>query len=100
MQEPMDRDTARVKVLLPKALSRDWKVSPALEAHGRTLAEAFADLNARVPGLAGTVLDDQGRVRRFVLVFVNHQAVTHLDPAAVPLAQGDIVHVLPNVAGG
>jgi len=96
----MARDSARVKILLPQALLRDWKVAPVLEVEGKTLAEAFVDLNARVPGLAGTVLDDQGRVRRFVLVFVNKQAVTHLDPADVRLSPGDTVHVLPHVAGG
>jgi len=96
----MARDSVRVKIRLPHALLRDWKVAPELDVEGRTLAEAFADLNARVPGLAGTVLDDQGRVRRFVLVFVNKQAVTHLDPGDVKLSSGDIVHVLPHVAGG
>lgn len=96
----MARDSARVKIRLPQALLRDWKVAAELEVEGTTLAEAFADMNARVPGLAGTVLDDQGRVRRFVIVFVNKQAVTHLDPAEVRLSTGDTVRVLPHVAGG
>jgi molybdopterin synthase sulfur carrier subunit len=91
---------ARVSFLLPRSLARDFGVRVPVEAHGATLAEALADLNGRVPGLGGAVLDDQGKVRRNVIVFVNRDAVTHLDPEGVRLREGDAVHVLQHVAGG
>jgi len=49
----MVRDSARVKILLPQALLRDWKVAPVLEVEGKTLAEAFVDLNAASRGWRG-----------------------------------------------
>jgi molybdopterin converting factor small subunit len=91
---------ARVNVRLPPALRRDFSLRGAVEAEGDTLAEALADLNRRHPGLGGSVLDDQGKVRRNVIVFRNSEAVTHLDPEGVHLESGDTVHVLPHVAGG
>ncbi len=91
---------ARVKVQLPHQLRRDFSLKGAVEAEGGTLAEALADINQRLPGLAGSILDDQGKVRRNVIVFVNQEAVTHLDPEGVRLRGGDTVHVLPHVAGG
>lgn len=91
---------ARVKVLLPHALRRDFALKGEVDAEGATLAEALADLNRRVPGLASAVLDDLGKVRRNVIVFVNREAVTLLDPEQVTLRTGDTVHVLPHVAGG
>lgn len=97
---PMEVGKARVKVLLPRGLARDFGLKGEVEARGRTLAEALLDLNLRLPGVAASLLDDQGKVRRNVIVFVNSDAVTHLDPEAVALREGDAVHVLPHVAGG
>ena len=91
---------ARVSVQLPQALRRDFSLRGAVEAEGDTLAAALADMNRRHPGLGGSVLDDQGKVRRNVIVFRNDEAVTHLDPEGVRLKTGDTVHVLPHVAGG
>lgn len=91
---------ARVSVQLPHQLRRDFSLKGPLEAEGETLAQALADLNRRLPGLASSIVDDQGKVRRNVIVFVNRTAVTHLDPEGVRLSSGDTVHVLPHVAGG
>lgn len=89
-----------MKVLLPNGLRRDFGLKGPVDAEGDTLAVALADLNGRVPGLGSALLDDQGKVRKNVIVFVNQEAVTHLDPEGVRLKAGDAVHVLPHVAGG
>lgn len=97
---PMVAASAHVKVHLPQVLRRDFSLRGPVEAEGRTLAEALADLNRKHPGLGGSILDDQGKVRKNVIVFLNQEAVTHLDPEGVRLKAGDAVHVLPHVAGG
>jgi hypothetical protein len=43
---------------------------PSLAVSGGTVAEALADAFARAPQLRGYVLDDQGAVRKHVVVFV------------------------------
>jgi len=65
-----------------------------------TLADAIREINAQHAGLAYRLLDDQGRMRRFVLVFVNEDPVAHLPPEDVRLKGGDTVYILPSVAGG
>jgi len=90
----------RVEVYLPRALreyseGKDW-----IELRAATLADAVTQLNARFPGLGYRLLDDQGKMRRYVLVFVNEDSVAHLAPDAVRLRDGDVVHILPSVAGG
>ena len=96
----MAAGVARVRFQLPHQLRRDFSLKGPVEAEGETLAGALADLNRRLPGLEGSLLDDQGKVRKNVIVFVNQEAVTHLDPEGVRLKTGDTVHVLPHVAGG
>jgi molybdopterin synthase sulfur carrier subunit len=91
---------AKVTVLLPQALRHDFGLKGPVAVSGATLGEALQDLDRRAAGLAASLLDDQGKVRRNVILFVNREAVTHLNPDEVPLKAGDTVHVLPHVAGG
>lgn len=90
-----------VRVLLPRSLQAYWDgASASMEVEARTLAEVFAALGAARPGLAERVLDDQGRVRRHVQVFLNEEPVGQRPPASVPVKGGDVVHILPAVSGG
>ena len=91
---------ARVQVVLPRALREYAQGRDAVEVRAATLADAVAQLKARFPGLGYRILDDQGRMRRYVLVFVNEDSVAHLSPESVRLRDGDTVHILPSVAGG
>lgn len=91
----------RVRIVLPAALRRYWEADASeLLVQGETLAAAVAELGARHAGLAARIVDEQGRVRRHVLLFVNDASVAHLDPSSVPLRDGDVVRVLPAVSGG
>jgi molybdopterin converting factor small subunit len=91
---------AQVKVHLPQALARQFGLKGTVPAEGANLEAALTGLDRKAPGLSAAVLDDQGRVRKNVIVIINRDTVTHLDPLAVRLRDGDEVHVLPHVAGG
>lgn len=67
---------------------------------GGTLAEAIADLDAQYPGIGARVLDDDGRLRRFVNVYVNDDDVRFLEDLATPTPEGSNVSIIPAVAGG
>lgn len=87
----------RVRLLLPQSLRLYWDVAASADLEGATLAEALGSLDG---GVRARILDDQGRVREHVLVFVNGQRVRREDLATVALADGDVVRVLPAVSGG
>jgi len=72
----------------------------SVAADGDTLAALIADLDARHPGLGGRLLDDDGALRRFVNVYVNDEDVRFLGGLATPLGDGDVITILPAVAGG
>ncbi len=97
---PMVERDVRVRVELPTALREYAGGKGSVDVRAATLADAIATLNDRFPGLAYRLLDDQGRMRRYVLVFVNEDPVAHLEPEAVRLKDGDTVHIVPSVAGG
>jgi sulfur-carrier protein len=63
---------------------------------GATVGEALLELERRHPGIVGWVLDERGRIRAHVNVFVNGERMGE----NAPLADGDIVQVLPSISGG
>lgn len=57
-------------------------------------------LDARFPGIGQRILDDQDRIRMYVNIFVNSENSRELEKEKTKLKDGDIVHILPSVAGG
>lgn len=90
----------RVRLLLPRSLRRYWDAPEGVDVAGATLAEALSDLARRDPGVADRIVDERGRVRPHVHLFVNRESVASRDLAGVALREGDVVRVLPAVSGG
>jgi sulfur-carrier protein len=96
----MVEERPRVRVTLPSALREYAQGQDAVDVHADTLADAIARLATDFPGLGYRILDDQGRLRRFVNAYVNDELVSQIEPQDVRLRDGDTVHILPSVAGG
>jgi sulfur-carrier protein len=69
-------------------------------AEGATLRELIQNVDKRHPGFAGQLLESDGSQRRFVNIYVNDEDVRYLKGLETPVAEGDVVSVLPAVAGG
>ena len=85
-----------MKVLIPGAL-RSYTKAGEVEAGGATLAELFAELDRRYPGLRFRVIDEQDRIRPHVRCFVNGEQALDL---ARPLRPDDAVHIVQALSGG
>lgn len=89
-----------VEVHVPYPLREFTRGLATVNLQAADLASAIEELNRRFPGLAYRILDDQGRLRRYVNAFINDEPVSHLAPSAVPLRAGDVITILPSAAGG
>jgi sulfur-carrier protein len=89
-----------VSVRIPTILRGYTGGAAEVAAEGGTLAEVLDDLETRHPGIRARVLDDEGRVRRFVNVYVNDDDVRFESGLATPTPAGSNVSVIPAVAGG
>ena len=67
--------------------------------HG-TLREVIAGLDASYPGIAGRIVDDGGKLRRFVNVYLNDEDVRVLDGLDTTVGDADTLVILPAMAGG
>ena len=65
-----------------------------------TLAEVIDKVDAEHPGIRGRVLDDDGKLRRFVNVYVGEDDVRFAQGLETPTPDGVTVSIIPAVAGG
>ncbi len=89
-----------VTVRLPGALRDAAGGRTKVEASGRTLAEVFADIERRHPGFRSRVLDDGGRLRAYVNVYIGEDDARARGGADAPVPDGTEVMVIPAMAGG
>jgi sulfur-carrier protein len=88
-----------IEVRIPTILRTYTGGEKAVDGAGTTLAELFTDLDSRHPGLQERIVDEKG-LRRFVNVYLNDEDVRFLDGIGTTIADGDVITVLPAVAGG
>ncbi|MFB7287407.1 ubiquitin-like small modifier protein 1 [Actinacidiphila glaucinigra] len=69
-------------------------------AEGGTLADVIDSLEQNHPGISARVLDDTGKLRRFVNVYVNDDDVRFSEGLQTTVGEGASVSIIPAVAGG
>ncbi|MEW2359866.1 MULTISPECIES: MoaD/ThiS family protein [Thermomonosporaceae] len=89
-----------VSVRIPTILRPLTGGAAEVKAEGATLRAVVADLEANHPGIAARVLDDNGKIRRFVNVYVGDEDVRFADGLDTATPEGAQVSIIPAVAGG
>ena len=89
-----------VQILIPTPLRRYVEHQRAVEVSGATVADALDDLVTRHAAVRDHLFDDRGELRSFINVYVNDEDIRHLDRAATPVSGGDVISIIPSVAGG
>jgi len=89
-----------VRVRIPTPLQRLTNGQGEVSCEGTTVSELLADLERRHPGIKERICDEQGKLRRFVNVFVNEEDIRFLKGDQTPLKDGDDVSIIPAIAGG
>lgn len=88
-----------ILVRIPPALRSYTNSKDEVVLEARTVAEVLAELDRAFPGIRDRVVDEMGRRRHYVNIFVNEELVWS-SPSETNLNPGDVVHILPSVAGG
>jgi len=86
-----------MRVRIPTPLRSYTAQAANVEAEGATVADVLADLDRQFPGLRFRVVDEQGRLRQHMKVFVNEDVVRDL---ATPLDPADEVTLMQALSGG
>ena len=89
-----------VEVKLPTLLRVHTDNAASVTADGATIGDVFSELTTRFPGLAGNLVDDDGNLHKFVNVYKDDDDIRYLDGLDTKVADGDVISILPAVAGG
>lgn len=89
-----------VQVLIPTPLQKFTNDEAAVELEATSVDALLQALEGRFPGILGRLCDENGKLRRFLNVYVNSEDIRFLNNQSTPLADGDEVSIVPAVAGG
>ncbi len=89
-----------VRVRVPTPLRKFTQGSDEVDANGATVAAMFDDLEQNHPGIKERIMDEGGKVRRFVNVYVNGDDIRFLKNVDTALKDGDNISIVPAIAGG
>lgn len=89
-----------VEVRIPTVFRKftDGRSTDQVEA--ATVGDVIDALGSRYPGFREQVLTDSGDLHRYVNVYVNDEDARYLDKLETKIEDGDVVSLLPSVAGG
>jgi molybdopterin synthase sulfur carrier subunit len=89
-----------VRVRIPTPLRRFTANAEEVGVSGSTIGAVVEDLERKFPGLKERLCDEQGRVRRFVNIYVNGDDIRFLNSLETAVNDGDEVAIVPAIAGG
>ena len=73
---------------------------PETTVVGTTVAEALAEVFAENPRLGGYVLDEQGRTRQHVMVYLNGRPIDDRLQLSDAVSEDDEIYVMQALSGG
>lgn len=89
-----------VTVSIPTALRQYADNNASVELEAETVSAVLQDLSQRFPDLGKHMLTDGGKLRSFVNIYVGDEDIRFLDGEETPLRSGDMVSIIPAIAGG
>ncbi|MCL3817714.1 MoaD/ThiS family protein [Aeromicrobium wangtongii] len=89
-----------INVRIPTILRTYTQDQSQVAAEGETLVEVLDSLESSFPGIRARVVDDEGKLRRFVNIYVAEEDVRFSEGLDTPTPDGSQVSIIPAVAGG
>ena len=89
-----------VTIRIPTTFRELTKGNSLISSDGRTLGQVLEQVRTVYPDFVNQVLDDEGNLQRFVNIFLDDEDVRFLGGLDTELEEGQIVSIVPAVAGG
>ena len=86
-----------MKVCIPTPLRSYTKQEKWVESEGATVDDVLADLDTKFPGIRFRVVDEHGRLRQHMRIFVNQEAIRDLTTS---VTSADELTIMQALSGG
>lgn len=89
-----------IKVRIPTPLRKLTNGKDEVSAEGKNVKEIIDSLEKNYPGLKERICEGDGKLRRFVNVYVNDEDIRFKNNMDTELKAGDEISIIPAIAGG
>ena len=89
-----------IKVVLPTAFTRHTDGRKQFDSSAHDLPGLLADIDQTFPALSTQIKGDDGKLRRFINIYVNDEDIRFLGGESYSFKDGDEVMLIPSIAGG
>jgi len=89
-----------VIVKIPAPLRSLTRGRDEVPVAGSSVRQVLEGLEKECAGFLPRIVGDGGELRRFVNLFLNDEDVRHLGGLDAPVKDGDVLSILPAIAGG
>jgi molybdopterin converting factor small subunit len=89
-----------MKIMIPTPLRPYAGKQASVEISAGSVDEVLRELTSRYPDLRKQLFSDDGKLRRFVNLYVNDEDIRYLQNENTPVGPNDTLSIIPSVAGG
>ncbi len=89
-----------VKIRIPTALRQYAGDQKDVAVEGGTVQELMDNLVATHPAIKKNLFDDEGKIRNFVVVYVDDEDIRYLDGMNTQVSENNMVAIAAAIAGG
>jgi len=92
--------TMSVEIIIPLVLRQYAENRDSVNLSGQNIGELLDNLMQKFPNMKKHLFSEDGQIRNFVNVYVNDDDIRYLENSETQLKEGDVISIIPSVAGG
>lgn len=88
------------KIIIPTPLRKFTDNNAQFETQASTVKQAIEKLTQQYPTLQHNILDENGKLRTFIKLYVGEDDMHDLQGENTPLDANSVISIVPAIAGG
>lgn len=89
-----------IKIRIPTPLQKITQNKSEVDGEGSTIKELIENLEKNYPGIKERLYAEDGKLRRFINIYVNEEDIRFLKGDETEIKDGDEISIIPAIAGG
>ena len=87
-------------IIIPTPLRKFTNNNSRLQLKANSIQEAVSELTLNFPDLKKHLLDENGKLRSYINVFVGNEDIRNLQQEETVVQQDSVISIIPAIAGG
>ena len=87
-------------IIIPTPLRKFTNNSSRLQLKANSIQEAVNELTLNFPALKKHLLDENGKLRSYINIFVGNEDIRNLQQEETVVQQDSVISIIPAIAGG